>query len=239
MLIRDKKHFTWGVLLTVSFFAALSYMFTPHFGDGHNAFEASDHMFNSIAKGSTYYLPEIMEEAKAFDGEMIEVTVLGENQESKDLMDEAAVVLGHSGAQVTPGAEGLTYSADLGALLGVALADSDAMFYNKGEDLESKYGMHPKVAMYVWWKVLQSTITELNVQKRFKEALFLKTAISKGVEVGYNFYGIEPESAASKAGTLTFDLVFYVIYTLWWGFAIFFLSEGIGLQMTKGKKSET
>jgi hypothetical protein len=59
------------------------------------------------------------------------------------------------------------------------------------------------------------------------------------VEVGYNFYGIEPESAASKAGTLTFDLVFYVIYTLWWGFAIFYLSEGMGLQMTKGKKSET
>lgn len=236
MLIQDKKHFTWGVLLTVSFFAALGYMFTPHFGDGYNAFEASDHMFNSIAKGSTYYLPEIMEEAKTFEGESIEVTVLAG---SKDMIDEAAVVLGHSGAQVTPGAEGLTYSADFGALLGVALADSDAMFYNKGDELESKYGMAPKVAMYVWWKVLQDTITELNLQKKYKEALFLKTAISKGVEVGYNFYGIEPESAASKAGTLIFDLVFYVIYTLWWGFAIFFLSEGIGLQMTKGKRSET
>jgi hypothetical protein len=29
--------------------------------------------------------------------------------------------------------------------------------------------------------------------------------------------------------------VFYVVYTLWWGFAIFFIFEGIGLSMTKAK----
>ncbi|MGE4291082.1 MAG: hypothetical protein AB7E32_02620 [Desulfovibrio sp.] len=235
MLIQDKKHFTWGAVLAVSFFAVLSYMFTPNFG-GQNAFHASDALFNSIAKDSTYYLPKIMEQAKAFDGEMIAVTVLGEET---DLAAEAALILERNGVTLVPVAAGVSYQADLGKLLAAALADSDAMFYNKGEELEAKYGIEAKRAMFLWWKVLTGTITELNLQKKFKPALFLQTAIAKGVEVGYNFYGIQPESAASKAGTLAFALVFYVIYTLWWGFAIFFLSEGLGLQMKKGKRAET
>lgn len=236
MLIRDKKHFTLGIVLAVSFLAALGYMFTPHFGNGHNAFQASDFMFNSIAKGSTYYLPEIRERAKAFEGEMVEVKTLAH---APELAPEAAVILTKAGATATAGPEGLAWSGDLGKVLSAALDDSDAMFFNKNEELEARYGIEAKRTLYLWWMVLTDSIHELNLQKKFKPALFLKTAIAKGVEVGYNFNGIEPESAASKAGTLTFDLVFYVLYTLWWGFAIFFLSEGIGLQMTKGKKSET
>jgi hypothetical protein len=30
-------------------------------------------------------------------------------------------------------------------------------------------------------------------------------------------------------------LLFYVMYTMWWGFAIFFLFEGFGLTMKKSK----
>jgi hypothetical protein len=29
-----------------------------------------------------------------------------------------------------------------------------------------------------------------------------------------------------------------VVYTMWWGFAIFFLFEGFGLEMKAGKKKE-
>ena len=235
MLIQDKKHFTWGAALAVSFFVVLWYMFTPNFG-GQNAFHASDALFNSIAKDSTYYMPKVMEQAKEFDGNMIAVTVLSEEAA---LAAEGAVILERNGASVTSADAGLSYEADLGKLLAAALADSDAMFFNKGEELEAKYGIEARRVMFLWWKILTGTITELNLQKHFKPALFIQTAIAKGVEVGYNFYGIQPQSASSKAGTLAFALVFYVIYTLWWGFAIFFLSEGIGLQMKKGKRTET
>jgi hypothetical protein len=34
---------------------------------------------------------------------------------------------------------------------------------------------------------------------------------------------------------MTFLLVFYVAYTMWWGFAIFYIFEGIGLSMKKAK----
>jgi hypothetical protein len=34
---------------------------------------------------------------------------------------------------------------------------------------------------------------------------------------------------------MTFLLVFYIAYTMWWGFSIFFFFEGIGLSMKKAK----
>jgi hypothetical protein len=79
---------------------------------------------------------------------------------------------------------------------------------------------------------------DLKKQAKFKEAAFLGDVVKKGVEVGYNFYKIEPESASSKIGILSFSLIFYVVYTLWWGIAILFLFEGVGLQMKAGAKKE-
>jgi len=32
--------------------------------------------------------------------------------------------------------------------------------------------------------------------------------------------------------------VFYVVYTMWWGYGIFFMCEGLGLEMTARKKKE-
>jgi len=59
------------------------------------------------------------------------------------------------------------------------------------------------------------------------------------IEAAYNFYRIEPVKVSERAGTLTGLLVFYVLYTLWWGFALTFLVEGMGLTMTKkGAKKE-
>jgi hypothetical protein len=42
----------------------------------------------------------------------------------------------------------------------------------------------------------------------------------------------------ARAGILSFSLIFYVIYTLWWGIAVLFMFEGIGLEMKKGHKKE-
>jgi len=58
------------------------------------------------------------------------------------------------------------------------------------------------------------------------------------VEVGYNFFKIEPQTARTKAGILTFSLVFYVIYTLWFGIGVLLVFEGFGLEMKKGARKE-
>ena len=78
----------------------------------------------------------------------------------------------------------------------------------------------------------------LESDERFKEAAYLGELLNRGIAVGYNYYTVEPEKAADRWAILTGSLIFYVVYTLWWGFAIFFLFEGLGLQLTAGKKKE-
>ena len=93
--------------------------------------------------------------------------------------------------------------------------------------------------MTAWWNGLKALSKALDNQKRFAESAYVGELISRGIEVGYNYYKVKPEKAADKWLILTSALIFYVIYTLWWGFAIYFLFEGVGLQLTAGHKKES
>ena len=55
--------------------------------------------------------------------------------------------------------------------------------------------------------------------------------VKKAVELGYNYYKVEPQKIGNKIGIVIFSLVFYVIYTLWYGFAIMFMFEGWGMRL--------
>jgi len=57
----------------------------------------------------------------------------------------------------------------------------------------------------------------------------------KPIETAYNYYKVEAIQVKDKAVLMTALLVFYVIYTMWWGFAIYFLFDGVGLSMSKAK----
>ncbi|MDK2956475.1 MAG: hypothetical protein PWQ57_1971 [Desulfovibrionales bacterium] len=234
MIVHDKKHFILGSVMAVSFLIALSFMFTPHFG-GVNAFHASDRLFNTIAKGSTYYMPALQEQIKAFPEDEIDVTLHRGNEKMAALQ---AILAAKAGFTAVPSPEGLKLQGKLNDLLTAAVRDSDDMFYNKGDEVSARYGMEPKQAMFVWWSLCKDLENSLKQRKDFKAAKLVHEVQARGVEVGYNFYGIEPESASSRIGALSFALVFYVVYTIWWGFALFFLSEGIGLQMKSGGKKE-
>jgi hypothetical protein len=132
----------------------------------------------------------------------------------------------------------LAVNGDLGKLVLAALADCDSMFANNERALAKRYGMPAGQAIFVWWSVLTEAERAFTRQKQFKHAAFLSTVIKKGVEVSYNFRGITPQSAATRAFWLSFALIFYVGYTLWWGMGIMFLFEGVGLEMKKGIKKE-
>lgn len=99
-------------------------------------------------------------------------------------------------------------------------------------------GAHRVPDMYVWSQFYKGLENGLKGQKKFKEAALVSEVVKRGVELSYNYYGVSPQHAGDRAGILAFALIFYVVYTMWWGFAIFFLFEGIGLKMTKGKKKE-
>lgn len=235
MLIRDKKHFVKGLVLAISFLVVLGIMFTPNFGNNKNALEASDQLFNTIAKGSTYFIPDLQKKNQEFMGKTFKVDI---KLKTSELGQRTAKVFKTAGAKITGEGAQLEVSGDLGQVLGAAISDSGAMFHNRDSELSAKYGLQGLDVMAAWWNGLKDVNKDLTRQKRFKEAAFVDTVIKRGVEVGYNFFGIEAGSAVSKAGMLSFSLVFYVIYTLWWGIAILFLFEGIGLEMKAGGKKE-
>jgi hypothetical protein len=234
MLIRDKKHFSIGFIMLIVFVIILIVMSLPIFG-GKNAFESADNLYNSIAKGSSYKIPQLEKQAEGFKGTVIDCAIDAKSIPNMDLARKIAAMAGVKLSQT----EGkLTLKGDLGRIATAALEDSDLMYYDKESQVSDKYAMPGKQVLFMWWKLLKETKDTLKRKKLVKQASFLDEVVKKGIEVGYNFSGIAPEKASSKAGVLAFSLIFYVIYTIWWGFSIFFLFEGFGLAMEAGKKEE-
>ena len=234
MIVKNKKRFVWGLSLGLSFGVILVLMFSPIF-HGENGLQAADRLFNSIAKGSTNYFPDLLEKNKRFKDTKFEVTLKLANEE---MAGKANKLMALAGVRSAVDSTEVKASGYLGQLVQAALQDSEAMFNNQEEAIAAKYGFPGKEVLFVWWSTFKSLDKEFKKQKMFAEASFLTDAMKKGVEVGYNFYGISPQNASSKAGILSLSLVFYVIYTLWWGYAILFLFEGVGMQMKKGAKKE-
>jgi hypothetical protein len=234
MIVKNKKQFVWGLTLGASFAVILLLMFSPLF-HGENSLQAADRLFNSIAKGSTYYFPGLQEKNEHYKDVKFEVTL---KLADEDMAGKATKLLAEAGVGVAVNSAEVKASGYMGQIVQAALQDSEAMFNNQEEAIAAKYGYPGKEVLYVWWSTFKSLDKELKKHKMFAEASFLADVVKKGVEVGYNFYGISPQKASTKAGILSFSLIFYVIYTLWWGYAILFLFEGVGMQMKKGAKKE-
>ncbi|MFZ0451707.1 MAG: hypothetical protein WAL98_20915 [Desulfatiglandaceae bacterium] len=234
MLIRDKKHFTIGLIMLIVFAIVLIVMSLPIFG-GKNAFESADNLYNSIAKGSSYKIPQLEKQAKGFKETVIDCAIDLEGIPNMDLARKMAAM---AGIQFSQSEGKFKLKGDLGRIAMAALKDSDLMYYDKETQVSNKYAHPGKEVLFVWWKLLNGTKDALKRKTLVSQASFLDEVVKKGIEVGYNFYGIAPEKASSKVGTLVFSLVFYVLYTIWWGFSIFFLFEGFGLTMEAGKKEE-
>lgn len=231
-MIKNRKEFIMGVILAVSFFLVLGAIYSPVF-NGKNGLEFADSLFNSIAKGSTYYIPEVQKNVGRYQGEKFDVTI---KLESAGDAQKSAVLFEKAGASTLVNGSEVKISGDLGSVMTVVLNDADMMFKNEGDVLTEKYGYYKKDAMYHWWLGLQELDSALKKQGSFSQAAFVHEVAQKAVEPAYNFFGIKAESVSDFAGTITGMLVFYIIYTIWWGFAIFFLFEGLGFSMSKGAK---
>lgn len=224
----DNRIFIKGLILMVSFTAVFILIFMPLFDNGKNGLEYLDNLYNSISKGSAYYIPELQEEAEPFSGTSVHMTL---EMPSPDRADKTATILERSGAQVEVSGKNIRFTADLGALLDNQLEDADLMYHNEGVKVRDKYGMDERQVLYYWWTAAKLMDKALKKQAMFKEALVVTTIKKKGVETSYNYFGIEPQKISTKLGIVLFSLVFYVIYTIWYGFAIMFLFEGWGLRL--------
>jgi len=211
-----------------SFAAVFVMIFMPLFAGGKNGLEYLDNLYNSISKGSAYYVPELKELSAPLSGKQVTMTM---EMASERAAQQALPLLKFSGAAVQSQGAMLTFNGDLGKLLDNCLEDADLMYQNKGAQVKDKYGMNERQALHTWWAITKQMDKTLKKQTLFKEAQVVATVSKKGVETSYNFYGIAPKKISEKIGVVVFSLVFYVVYTVWYGFAIMFLFEGLGLRL--------
>jgi hypothetical protein len=226
-MIANKKEFFGGFGMMVAFSVVLFIMFMPVFG-GMNGLNYLDALYNSISKGSAYYIPKVKEEADAFKGNSVSVTlVMAEEERAK----QTVPLLTRAGAMVEVSGKELKVSGDLGKILDNCLADGDLIYQNAGEKLSAKYGYDERRIMLNWWVALNHMESDLKHQKKFAEAKVVANVMKKAVELGYNYYKVDPQKIGDKIGIVIFSLVFYVIYTLWYGFGIMFMFEGWGMKL--------
>jgi len=233
MLVRNKKTMSIGALLGLSFIGVLMLIFSPVFGEGKNGLEYSDALFNKLAKGSSYFIPELTESLKEVQGKDIGGTTI--KMENADAASNAAKILTRAHMNVVVKGSELTINGDLAKELGNVLDDSSAMYYNKGSEISQKYGMDEKEVMSIWWGVLKRTAKEFQKTNRVEQSDVILEVMKKGIEPAFNFYNVEPQKVSDKSLTVTGLLLFYILYTMWWGYAIFYLFDGLGLSMTKAK----
>ena len=226
-MIAKKKEFYGGFGMLIGFFVVLVIVFSPVF-KGQNGLDYLDSLYNSISKGSAHYIPKVKKDTDKFSGNSISVTL--------DMKDEAqakqtAPLFMKGGALVNVSGAELKVSGDLGKILENCLVDSDYMYENNGEAINKKYGYDERQVLYNWYTALKSMDKDLKAQKKFKESKVVAQVIKKAVECSYNYYTIEPQKIADRYGIVIFSLIFYVLYTLWYGFAIMFMFEGWGMKL--------
>ncbi len=227
-MIADKKEFYGGFALLVGFFAVLVIMFSPIF-EGKNALNYLDSLYNTISKGSAYYIPKLKKEVADFNAEPISITI---TMKSPQQAERTALLFTKSGASADVSGSGIKINGDLNKIMENCLEDSDNMFNNNGSAVSEKYGYPEKEVLFNWWSAIKVMDKEFGKQDKFKEMKLIGSVSKKGVECSYNYYKITPKKISEKLGIVVFSLVFYVVYTMWYGFAILFMFEGWGLKLS-------
>lgn len=234
MLVRNKKTFNLGVVFTISFLGVLALIFSPIF-NGENGLVFSDNSFNKLAKGSSYFIPKIAKSIEKVAGESVSIDIKIDKIEQSENIAKLFTV---AGATAIVNGQKIKVEGNLGIILQSALKDADSMYKNDGKTISDRYGYEEKIVMKNWWAALSSIERSLKRDKLVAEAKVVSGVIKKAIEPGYNFYQIDANKVADHAGMMSGLLIFYVVYTMWWGYAIFYLFDGIGLSMKKAKVKE-
>lgn len=230
----QKKLKVRGILMLISFFIVLGVIFCPVFpgkwdNPGKvNGLDFIDNVFNRISKGSSYFIPKAIKDSEKFAGKKIEVKIKAENEQ---VATQTAKLFESGGAQVIVSGKELAINGDMGLILKASLNDADFMYKNDGKSIADKYGFSEQQVLFNWWTAFKGIGGELTKQKKFKEAKEFAAIQKKALEPAYNYYGIMAKDWQDNIALIVAALAFYVFYTLWYGFGIMYLFEGLGLKI--------
>jgi hypothetical protein len=227
-MIANPRKFYTGLTLMVLFAAVFIAIFMPLFG-GKNGLQYLDNLYNSISKGSADYIGEVSTQVRtAAAPELIALNLIM----NSDLQArQTAPLLEKAGARVGLKGAALNVSGNIVQILESCLDDARHMYANDGAALSAKYGYAEKEVLYNWYSALRAMESDLKNQKQFKVAKLAGLVNQKAVETAYNYYGIKAEKISDRFWMVLFSLIFYVAYTLWYGFGIMYLFEGWGMQI--------
>lgn len=223
----DKKRFGIGAGMMVTFVGVMVVIFMPLF-EGKNGLDYLDSLYNSISKGSAHYIPELREANKTYAGQTVELALTMKDGKQAG---RTAKVLTTAGATATVEGSRVKVQGDLGGILEQCLTDADQMFANDGAAVVKRHGLEERLVLFTWWSALHAMTKDLNRLKKFEQAKFVSTVNQKAVECAYNYYRIEPQKIGDRWGIVVFSLFFYVLYTVWYGFAVLFMFEGAGFRL--------
>jgi hypothetical protein len=223
-----KKELGIGIFLLVTFTIVMVMIFMPIL-DGGNALNYLDNLYNSISKGSAYYIPKVEHLVEEHGREVVTL-----NLKLNDSRAALAAEPLFKRAGATTAIEGamLKVTGDIETIFGTCLEDAESAYHNRGEDLVARYDTNARTTLYNWWQALGAMEKDLNRQKLFDAAKLTHTVQAKTVECAYNYYGIESQAIKDRWGTVLFSLVFYVLYTIWYGYGIMFVFEGLGFSLS-------
>jgi hypothetical protein len=216
-------------------------IFSPVFGDGRNGLTYADDMFNTLSKGSSYFIPELQKNSEKFKGQTLSVKISAAKPEDKPgdaekRIENISKVLAAAGARISVTGTDMMIEGDLGAILASALQDSDAMYKNQGEAIKTRYSYDDEKKIFrQWYNAFTAMDKALKKEGKVEQAKIISDVTKKAIETAYNYYKVEAIQVKEKAVLMTALLVFYVIYTMWWGFAIYYIFDGVGLSMSKAK----
>jgi hypothetical protein len=220
-----------GIFLLATFFILLAVIFSPVFpGDNGrtNGLNYMDNLFNMISKGSSYFIKESLKKNEKYVGKQIDVKVKLDDEKRAA---ETAKLLEVNGAKVTLNGKDVAFKGDMGAIMKGSLEDSDFMFKNDGKPVADKYGFSEKQVMVNWHTLFKKVSNDLTKQEKFDEAKPFADIQKKALEPAYNYYGVKAENWQDQIVLVVLALAFYVFYTLWYGFGLMYLFEGLGLKI--------
>jgi len=234
-VIINRRAFITGLVLLICFGATLAVILSPVF-QGVTGLHLVDGIFNSLSKGSSYFIPDLAGKADQFTGTKMEVTFRVKSAEELEKMKTLFLA---AGAQTTASGESLRVTGDLGLVARRALADAEALFQSGETPAPNQYGFSGKEAVYYWWAAFKQLKGHYLQENKPAEAVFVENVSKKALEPAYNYDGIPPARFREVAGVSIGSLVFYVVYTIWYGFAIMLIFEGLGITASKpAKKAE-
>jgi hypothetical protein len=234
-MMSNRRKLRIGLIGLASFAVVFMLWVVPWFG-GRSGLDWADSLFNQLSKESSYFVPALREDAKRFDGRSFDVLVPASSQPDAARLCKVART---SGAEAEFDGKAVRVRGDLAAIARAAMDDAEALHRGQAEQVQAKYGFTGRDVIYAWWLVFGSIYKSCMDARDLPTSNFASSIRTRVCEPAYNFAAVQARSPADAFWPMTILLAFYVLYTIWFGFSIMFIVEGLGVSAKNVRKRET